>query len=332
MKSVRSWLFISLALAAIFLCFIVGKWAYKNYFNEEEVYHGALIPLKPIDANAAAMPAEGQVTEKTSSKKQAVHSVSNDNDASRELTRLRAEIETLLKKQGNEKDSESSKQKISELQQLVNKLVDKNNSTENENKKLFAVLRQFSEQQTTAEQKVKPWPAVFTNKAPVEKNSTPDPNPVKNSSKIIPAKVPVEQPSAIAIVPVAHSFMAEDMQLAAMTVTDNKEIETYQAEQTDKLAGLITIKNNSQNNSGEVIIVILKPDGTVLQKSSWETGTFQSNGSKKIYSCKLRFDCRKAENKQLSFSLSAADFMKGNYTMEVYSEGLLIGKMVKKLS
>ena len=118
-----------------------------------------------------------------------------------------------------------------------------------------------------------------------------------------------------------------------MTVTDNKDIETYEAYQTDKLVGFITLKSTAlQNSSGELIIVVLQPDGNVLQKSTWETGTFQSNEGKKIYSCKLRFDHKAGENNQLSFSLNAASFAKGNYTLQVYSGGVLIGKIIKKLS
>ena len=132
---------------------------------------------------------------------------------------------------------------------------------------------------------------------------------------------------------IGNSLNIADMRITALTVTDNSEIETSQAFQTDKLVCSLTLKNNNfQNNTGDIFIVVLQPNGQTLQKSTWESGTFQSNDGKKIYSCRLHFDYSKGETKQLLFSLNAANYIKGNYTMQVYCKGVLIGKIVKLLS
>lgn len=90
----------------------------------------------------------------------------------------------------------------------------------------------------------------------------------------------------------------------AIMVTDNKELETYQAIQTDKFVGSFIVKNSKAvNNVAELFIVISQPDGQVLQKSTWESGTFETLNGRKVYSCKLRFDYTKGEPKNY-FSIS----------------------------
>ena len=52
----------------------------------------------------------------------------------------------------------------------------------------------------------------------------------------------------------------------------------------------------------------------------------------KIYSSKMRFDYSKGEIKKLNFSLSSDKYMKGNYILQIYHNGVLIGKLSKSLS
>jgi hypothetical protein len=132
----------------------------------------------------------------------------------------------------------------------------------------------------------------------------------------------------------SNIFIASDLHLSALMETDNnKELETFQALQTDKLVGSFVVQNdNSQNNNAEVIVVVLQPDGQVLQKSAWESGTFSTRDGKKIYSCKMRFDYNKGEAKHLIFSLTSDKYMKGNYIMQIYHNGTMIGKLSKTLS
>lgn len=364
MKNTKLYL-ISVVLLLVF--FAGGSWAYKTFFKSEDAYTGEIIYLKPIDSLQNSAPVTEPVKKNGSAitKKQPIKETpknqqdnmitpvkkefypvpptKTDNETAKEINRLKAEIEALRNKQTKDSELQLAKQKIDELQQKVDKLVDKSSHVETENKKLFAMLRHFSDERAGAEQKIKPWPAVFENKVPeekvVKKVASTNVTPVNTSNNKLPvantAKTDKVAPSnTTSARSSANLFAADDMRLSAMTVTDNnKDIETYQAFQTDKLVGFINLKNTaSQNNSGELIIVILQPDGNVLQQSAWESGTFQTNEGKKIYSCKLRFNYQKGENNQLSFSLNAPSFTKGNYIMQVYCGGVMIGKMVKKLS
>ncbi|MBL0334256.1 MAG: hypothetical protein IPP73_02690 [Chitinophagaceae bacterium] len=46
---------------------------------------------------------------------------------------------------------------------------------------------------------------------------------------------------------------------------------------------------------------------------------------------KLRFDYQKGENKHLMFNLNAEEVQRGNYTLQLYQNGYLIGQAVKVL-
>nr|MBP7109608.1 hypothetical protein [Chitinophagaceae bacterium] len=53
---------------------------------------------------------------------------------------------------------------------------------------------------------------------------------------------------------------------------------------------------------------------------------------KKSYTRKVRFDYERGENKKLLFSLNADDYMKGNYKLQVYHNGYMIGQTNKVLN
>jgi hypothetical protein len=361
MKNVRSILVFS-AIGFI-LAGGAGFWAYTNFFaNNTGGYDGDVITLKPVDSLITLNPvkdslAASKLSLANKNRKQSftkkelpaenpvalapqtiqastVKPASPETIA--EIKNLKTEIEALSKNKNSEPDLKAARQKITELEQRVDKLVDKNSDVEKENKELFAMLRQLSAEKKETEQKITTWPAVFKNKTETKTVALPAVN--TQASKQNSLTVPVTAKSEPAVPSntasgTSNSFAALDLRLSAITVTDNKEIETFEAYQVDKLVGSITVRNNNaQNNSGEIIVVVLQPDGKVLQKSTWESGTFQSPEGKKIYTCRLRFDYTKGEAKRLSFALNSASYMKGNYTMQVYCGGVLIGKIIKSLS
>lgn len=217
----------------------------------------------------------------------------------KEFYRLRDEIATILQaKAPNTTDLETARKKIVELQQKVTQLRYRNNDVETENAKLKALLEQMTKETQG-----------------IEDNS----RLIEKENKALTAKV-----NAMA------SISAVNLHLAALANNDQQE--TNDAKQTEKLVGTFTVKSN-MNSKCDIVVVVMQPDGQVLQKSAWESGSFETaEGNKKIYSCKLRCETSKGEPKQLNFSLTADKYLKGNYIMQVYHNGVLIGKVNKALS
>lgn len=225
-----------------------------------------------------------------------------------EFYKLRNEIAIILKNPVKKEDLDLAQKKINELQKRISQLRDTNTDIEKENKRLYDVLQQLTNvPKEQIQQTVKP--AVFEDKgtpasaAPAEKN--------------IPVSI----------------FTASDMRLTALMIDGDKETETYQAQQTDKFTGTFTVKNNlAVFSNTEIVVVVTQPDNKVLQTSAWESGRFDTREGTKIYSCKVKFEYAKGENKRLSFSLNADKFQKGTYTMQLYFNGNLIGRALKTLN
>ncbi len=222
-----------------------------------------------------------------------------------ELYKLKEEISAILKNTNSSKaDLDLARQKIEELQQRVEELRNRNENIEQENKRLSALLKQIAGDINLAEQ----------------------PTSRSGSNEI---KIPAENRS---FENTGNSvFTAYNLSLSAIDANSNQE--TILSSQTEKLAGSFTVKNNlSQLNNAEMMVVILQPNGKVLQSSPWESGTFMTPEGKKIYSCKVKFDYRKGEAKQCNFSITADSYPSGSYTFQIYYNGVLLGRMLKILS
>jgi len=216
----------------------------------------------------------------------------------KEFYRLRDEVAALLQsKVPNTADLDIARKKIMELQQKVAQLRYRNSDVETENAKLKALLEQMTKETQG-----------------IEDNS----RLVEKENKSLTAKV-----NAMVY------LSAANLSLAALANNDQQE--TTEAGQTEKLVGSFTVKSNISGKC-DIMIVVVQPDGQVLQKSAWESGSFETPDGKKIYSCKLHCETSKGEPKQLNFSLIADKYLKGNYVMQVYHNGVLIGKVNKTLS
>jgi hypothetical protein len=254
--------------------------------------------IKDLDASFTDVPAGYR---NTPADKDQVNDLSNKktNDTSTALYKLRNEINTILSDKSSTADLESAKAKISELQNMVENLKNKNNLITKENERLYSMLKQVTNNSSKSE--------------PVYKNT--------KEETVTPTKATGE------------FFKADNIQVSATTSSEFLEKETTKAGETDKLVGSFTLKNNSsQNTVSEIMVVVLQPDGKVLQTSNWETGIFYTSAGKQIYSKKLRFNNNSSESKKINFSLQAEKYLPGKYTIEVYHDGSLIGQAIKILS
>jgi hypothetical protein len=107
--------------------------------------------------------------------------------------------------------------------------------------------------------------------------------------------------------PTSSTLNVSNINLKAVA-TDNIT-ETNAADETGKLIGSFIVKNtiNPFNNT-EMMVVLVQPNGRVLQPSPWESGTFSTPEGKKIYSCKVKFDYRKGRANNVILISMLSDF------------------------
>lgn len=237
-------------------------------------------------------------------------SLKNDLDVKlTEFYKLRNEIGELLKNPRSKADLDEAKLKIDELQRKVTALRTRNSEVEAENKKLQALIEEFRK----------------NNLSPV----TPA-NPAGTTGTTTKSVTSAVMNTGAAAT--SNMLTATDMRLTAIMQLDGKEVETLEALQTDKFVGSFVVRNNSNSvSNAEVYVVVIQPNGRVLQNSAWDAGSFNTNEGRKIYSFRFRFDYNKGDAKRLSFSLNGDQYAKGNYTVQLYQNGSLIGRMTKTL-
>lgn len=212
--------------------------------------------------------------------------------------KLRNEISTLLKENSSVADLELARSKIKELQVKLDELKNRNIDIENENKRLKNLLAQLSKTNSNE--------TSYTASAPAEAAT------VK----------PMGEASTSAV------FSASELRLAA---ADDNDAEVSSAAIANKLVGSFVVQNSLNQGTGEVMLVLIQPDGKVL-KDAWESGSFEADGGKKIYSRKIKFDYTRGEAHRLNFAVPLDSCQKGTYTLQLYSRGKVIGRVTKFVS
>ncbi len=216
-----------------------------------------------------------------------------------EFYKLRKEITSILKDKSSNKNLETASSKIRELQTKVSKLSFVSKDVEKENRRLNEIINQLS--------------------------NTPESGPPPATSATT-----ITESTKTNIV-TQRKFSINEIHISAYKSDNEKDIETFTAKDAEKFAGSFIVKNAQAINNAEVMIVIIQPDGKVMQNSTWDAGSFETPTGKKIYSRKLTFDYKKDESKKIQFSVAGDYFQKGNYTMQLYHNGLMSGKIIKAL-
>jgi hypothetical protein len=129
-------------------------------------------------------------------------------------------------------------------------------------------------------------------------------------------------------------FLASEVRMTPLHVTDDTESETDQADNTNKLLISFSVKNSTNDlSNAEVFAVITQPDGKVLQTDQWESATINTHDyGKKTYTRRMRFQYQKGELKQLQLTIKPEDYEKGNYRLQVFHNGYLIGETNRRLN
>ncbi len=220
-----------------------------------------------------------------------------------EFNALKNEISAILQnRNSSSSDLGIARQKITELQQRVDDWRKRYVDVAEENKRLSRLLDQLSREKNE----------------PATLGSTPVANNRSISEKT----------------PATIAMSVSGLQLKAIKLgTNEAEQETSAAEEAEKWKGSFELQNPPASLSrSEMYVVVLQPDGKLMKQSAWESGSFETADGRKIYSCKLVFDCTKGENKRLTFSLGSEQYQKGNYVFQLYHAGKLIARATKSLS
>lgn len=211
-----------------------------------------------------------------------------------EILQLKTEIAGLLKNnQPRKEDMALAGQKTTRLQQLVSGLNNPGSTPKADNNN---IVRNQPDQPV-----IDASPAVKTE----------------------PLQTPAEKKTD------ALLFVATDLRLVPLASNGEKQTEASSLTETDKLMVSFAVKNNEADyDNAEVFAVVTQPDGKVIQEA-WESASMNTTNGRKKYTRRLKFGYQKGEVRHLQFSLSPDDYEKGNYTLQVYHNGFLIGQAIK---
>ncbi len=216
---------------------------------------------------------------------------------------LRGELNTIMKDSSNA-DISLVNERLQKLQVKVNELTLANAEVEKENQRLAKLLKTFSEKTNQ--------PAGNVSRG---KNTLPAPDPRPVSAEA--------DNTATAQV--------NDFKLTALTADAQRE--TNRAGDAGVMVANFSLKNNSGSPANqEAILQILQPNGKVLQKNTWETGTFNAAGVRKIYSGRLSGDHAAGETRRYAFTIESDELAAGAYEALLYVNGKLVGRSQKILN
>ncbi|MDB5278135.1 MAG: hypothetical protein JWR61_3090 [Ferruginibacter sp.] len=228
----------------------------------------------------------------------------NVDDKITEINSLKEEIRILLKNTVSRESLNNAREKINELQRKIDQLQNNIITVENENKQLKALLQQYDKDGYDQQH-----------------------NNAAQSPSAPPAKLPAAEKKSP-----APTLLLTGIRVMAFSAKDDKEQETLKASETEKINGSFTVKSNAANDNADIYVCIMQPNGKVVQNSDWEVGAFDTPEGRKIYSHKIHTSFDSGEEKLLHFSVGADNFEKGNYTVVIYYNGQVIGKLVMSLS
>jgi hypothetical protein len=193
----------------------------------------------------------------------------------------------------NGNDTEAAQQKITELLRKVEELKNRTTAVESENRFLKALLGQITDELHSRQ---------------------------RNNTQHTPTR------SASASTGGA-TFTATDLRFSFL---NEGEKETGSVREARSISGGFSFRTSGQGN--EVFyIVVVRPDGKVLQASSWDGGVFETSDGRKMYSYKVLSEGTETI-RHVHFSIQAENMTAGKYRLEVYHNGTMIGSLTKTLS
>lgn len=133
-------------------------------------------------------------------------------------------------------------------------------------------------------------------------------------------------------VDVASTLNATNIQITPVNIKRNgKEKISTTAKRVDKLVVSFDVANRIiQSGSTDVYVVVMGPDGKPITTSTEQFSTREEG--EKGYTAKLPVDLETAKIKKVAFTFApGTNFQKGNYKIQIYQNGFLIGEGTQEL-
>lgn len=140
--------------------------------------------------------------------------------------------------------------------------------------------------------------------------------------------------SLVQKVDVASTLNASNIDITPIDIRHSgKEKVTSKAKRVDKLVISFDVSNRiATPGMTDVYVCVIGPDGKPVSEQALNSGTFttRENGDK-TFTAKLPVDIETAKKKSVQFSFAPGTFQQGNYTIEIYQNGFLIGQGTREL-
>lgn len=300
MKDRKSLYLLTLALIVITVAFtLISVWGYRFYFSKKNA-HSAIVP---VNQNAAGNKTTNDGGMQQLRSESAIRQLNDPADtieydsSDHELAVKIMEFNkvkneiALILKERSSSKDSTAETKIAALERNIEELRNENMAITKENARLNQMVTQLLEKKQKEKEQ----------KPPYEQSK--------------------QQPALSLPLLVSH------LRFAAY----NNDQETWLASQAKKLVGSFEINVKAENRTTEIYIVILKPNGQVLLNASGTAATFKTNTGRKTCSAVVYFDNARDNHKRLQFSINSKGFNKGKYVMQIYHQGIMIGRLQKIL-
>ena len=136
-------------------------------------------------------------------------------------------------------------------------------------------------------------------------------------------------------VDVASTLNASNISITPVKVKNNgKEKVSTVAKRVDKLLVSFDVNNRIiESGSTDLYVVVTGPDGKPVTTPNSDGNTFTTrDSSSKVFTAKLPVDLETAKTKNVQFNFSpAGHFQQGNYIIQIYQNGFLIGEKTREL-
>lgn len=134
-------------------------------------------------------------------------------------------------------------------------------------------------------------------------------------------------------VDIASTLHASNINITPLNVRKSgKEIQSSNAKKIDKMVVSFDLSNRIiQPGTTDLYVLVIGPDGQPVTAAG-EAGTFDTREEgQKPYTAKVPVEMETSKTKNVAFSFEPNKFQKGEYKIQIYQNGFLIGQGTRSL-